>query len=136
MSDTIETPHATKMIHLTQPAVHQIRKLLEEKDLKGYSLRIFISRGGCSGFQYGMGLDNQTQEGDFEIQFEDINVLIDPVSINFLTGAIIDYHEDIMGGGFKIENPNAISSCGCGNSFKSGTSTEDVPASTKGSCCP
>jgi iron-sulfur cluster assembly accessory protein len=133
MSDTIESPTTTKSIIVTKAALNQIRKLVEERELTGYSLRVFISRGGCSGWQYGMGLDNEIQEGDFELNYDDINILIDPVSINYLSGAIIDYVNDLMGGGFKIDNPNALSSCGCGNSFRTEGSSEST-SSTSGSC--
>ena len=136
MSETTDSQASMKPIHLTQGALLKIRKLIEERDLHGYFLRVFISRGGCSGFQYGMGLDNQIQEGDIELQFEDLNVVVDTVSLNFLEGAIVDYHEDLMGGGFKIDNPNAISSCGCGNSFSAQGNSEYVPDSPPESCCP
>ena len=133
MPDTIESPTTTKSIIVTKEALKQIRKLIEERELTGYSLRVFVSRGGCSGWQYGMGLDNEPQEGDIEFMFDDINILIDPVSINYLSGATIDYHDDLMGAGFKIENPNAISSCGCGNSFRTEGSAESA-SSTSGPC--
>jgi iron-sulfur cluster assembly accessory protein len=133
MPNAIESPTTTKSIIVTKAALHQIRKLIEERELSGYSLRVFISRGGCSGWQYGMGLDNETQEGDFEFNFDDINILIDPVSINYLIGATIDYHNALMGGGFKIDNPNALSSCGCGNSFRTEGSAEGA-SSASGSC--
>jgi iron-sulfur cluster assembly accessory protein len=119
MLDITETQATRKPIHLTQSAVNRVRKLQEERDLQGYFLRIFISGGCCSGIQYGMGLDNQIQESDTQLQFEDLNVVLDAVSLTYLEGAIVDYDEDQTGEGFKIENPNEVSSCGCGNSLGS-----------------
>src|SRR5207244_9890149 len=85
------------------------------------ALRVFVSGGGCSGLQYGMAIAEEVEEGDHEFQQHGVRILVDPLSVNYMTGSTIDYVEDMMGGGFKIENPNATKSCGCGSSF----STED-----------
>jgi iron-sulfur cluster assembly accessory protein len=130
MSSSVEKLQITQSIHISQPALEQVRKLIEEQELKGLSLRLFISQGGCSGFQYGMGLDENIQENDHHFAFDDINVVVDPVSMNYLTGATIEYDDDLMGGGFRIENPNAVSSCGCGNSFRTANGGEE----SAGSC--
>ena len=132
MATPVESLATTHSIHLTQPALEQIRKLMHERELQGYALRVFISQGGCSGFQYGMGLDENFQENDHQFEFDNVGVVIDPVSMNYLSGATIDYADDLMGGGFRIENPNGISSCGCGNSFSTENSGE---AAGTGSCC-
>jgi iron-sulfur cluster assembly protein len=95
-----------------------VQDLLSKRELEGYALRVFVSGGGCSGFQYGMALENNIREQDNVYEMHDIKVVVDEVSINYLRGATIDYVDEIMGSGFKIENPNAIASCGCGSSFR------------------
>jgi iron-sulfur cluster assembly accessory protein len=105
-----------------------VRGLLEKRNLEGYALRVFISGGGCSGFQYGMALEANIREQDLVAEFDGVRVVVDEVSIDYLRGASVDYVEDVMGSGFKIENPNAISSCGCGSSFR----TKDGEASSGG----
>jgi len=106
-------------ISLTPPAAQAVRELLAKRNLEGYALRVFVSGGGCSGFQYGMALDANPRETDNSYEGEGVKLLVDEISIDYLRGATVDYVEDLMGGGFKITNPNAVSSCGCGNSFRS-----------------
>lgn len=119
-------------INLTDSAAKRIRQLMQEKSLQEHALRVFVSGGGCSGYQYGMAFENEPREDDISIAFEDVSVVIDPMSIKFLSGATVDYVEDLMGGGFQIDNPNAVSSCGCGHSFQ----TADSRAGThSGGCC-
>jgi iron-sulfur cluster assembly protein len=108
----------TESITLTPSAVQAVRELMEKRNLDGYALRVFVSGGGCSGFQYGMALESNIREQDMTAEFEDVKVVVDEISIDYLRGATVDYIEDIMGSGFKIENPNAVSSCGCGSSFR------------------
>ena len=105
-------------IVLTSGAVARVQRLLEERQLSGHALRVFISGGGCSGLQYGMALEGQPRETDLRFGFGGVDVVVDPVSMDYLAGATIDYVDDLMGGGFKIENPNAVASCGCGHSFR------------------
>lgn len=118
----------TDFLTLTPAAAQAVRDLLEKRNLEGYALRVFISGGGCSGFQYGMALEGNIRENDLSQEFDGIKVVVDEVSINYLHGASVDYVEGVMGSGFKIENPNAIASCGCGNSFR----TQDDSASGGG----
>jgi len=106
------------VISLTPSATHAVRELLVKRNLEGYALRVFVQGGGCSGFQYGMALDANPREADNSFEYDGVKILVDEISIDYLRGATIDYVEDLMGGGFKIENPNAVSSCGCGNSFR------------------
>jgi iron-sulfur cluster assembly protein len=113
-----QTSDTTLDISFTDPAISQVQKLIEEQDAADHALRIFVSGGGCSGMQYGMALDPQLQEGDLRATFNGFSVVVDANSISYLQGATIDYHEDLMSGGFRIDNPNAISSCGCGQSFR------------------
>jgi iron-sulfur cluster assembly protein len=117
-------------IALTASAAARVQRLLEERQLSGHALRVFVSGGGCSGLQYGMALEGQPRESDHRFGFDGVDVVIDPVSMDYLSGATVDYVDDLMGGGFKIENPHAVSSCGCGHSFK----TERDGAASSGEC--
>lgn len=105
------------MVTLTPIAAQKLTALLAEKNLPGYGLRVFISGGGCSGFQYGMGFENTTEEGDFVFESSGVRVYLDSASAMYLEGATVDYVDSLMGGGFRIENPNAVSTCSCGQSF-------------------
>jgi iron-sulfur cluster assembly protein len=114
----VETTPSIEVITLTPAAAQAVKDLLAKRNLEGYALRVFISGGGCSGFQYGMALENNIRDADTTADFHGVQVVVDEISIDYLRGASIDYVDDIMGSGFKIENPNAVSSCGCGSSFK------------------
>lgn len=134
MTLTVEEPTTTSVIEITPAAAQRVQQLLDERNLEDHALRVFVGSGGCSGLQYGMGLDGEPREDDLHFDFDGIQVLIDPLSMGYLRGATIDYVEDLMGGGFKIENPNAVASCGCGHSFR----TEGAAASAgsaSGGCC-
>jgi iron-sulfur cluster assembly protein len=124
----------TAEISLTPTATKRIRGLMQEKELDNHALRVFISGGGCSGFQYGMAFEDNPRQDDIKITHEDIRVVIDPVSYGHLAGARIDYIEDLMGGGFSIENPNAVSTCGCGHSFRTEGKTAAAESHAGGSC--
>ena len=104
--------------------------MAEETDVS--VLRVAIEGGGCSGFQYGLGFDHGAQEGDLEFECEGVKVVVDPFSAPYLRGARVDYLETIQESGFKIDNPNAVSSCGCGHSFQ--VEDETIPASQVGGC--
>ena len=103
-------------VSLTPSAAEKIRSLMAE-DTDVSVLRVAIEGGGCSGFQYGLGFDRGAQEGDLEFECEGVKVVVDPFSAPYLRGATVDYLETIQESGFKIDNPNAVSSCGCGHSF-------------------
>jgi iron-sulfur cluster assembly accessory protein len=124
----------TEEITLTPAAQKAVRDLIEKRELEGYALRVFVSGGGCSGLQYGMALENNIRESDLTWEFEDVKVVIDEISIDYLRGASVDYIEDVMGSGFKIDNPNAVSSCGCGSSFRTQGEAESSGGGC-GSCC-
>jgi iron-sulfur cluster assembly accessory protein len=126
-----EIVEQTTEITLTDGAIRRVRSLIQEKELNGYALRVFVSGGGCSGMQYGMGLESEPRETDLRYRFDDVEVVVDPMSMTYLTGATIDYVDDLMAGGFKIENPMAVSSCGCGHSFRT---EESSHAHTEGCC--
>lgn len=120
-----------EMVTLTPSAVQAVRDLLAKRELTGYALRVFVSGGGCSGLQYGMALEGNIRAEDFTREFEDVKVVVDEVSINYLRGATVDYIENVMGSGFKIENPNAVSACGCGSSFRT---KNEAGAESGGGC--
>ena len=107
-----------KTLDLTAAAAAAVQDLLKKRELVDYALRVYVQGGGCSGFQYGMALENNIREQDTVIEEHGVKVVIDEVSIGYMQGASIDYVEDVMGSGFKIDNPNAMASCGCGNSFE------------------
>ena len=105
------------MITISESAKAKIKDLLYEEGNPNLSLRTFVQGGGCSGFQYGFTFDEMANEDDFEIPLDEFRVLVDSMSMQYLTGAEIDYKEDLMGSSFSIKNPNAVTSCGCGSSF-------------------
>jgi iron-sulfur cluster assembly protein len=127
------------MITLTDRAAAEIKSLLEKNEKPDAMLRVFVAGGGCSGFQYGMSLEDAMMEGDAETEINGVKVIVDPRSAMYIQGAEVDFVESMMGGGFKIENPNAASSCGCGSSFtpKDGEEAE-AATSSAGGCgsCP
>lgn len=120
------------ILNLTPLAAQKIRSLLEAKGLPNHGLRVFVQGGGCSGLSYGMAFEDQTEDGDEVIERDGVRVFVDQISAMYLSGAQIDYTESLMGGGFKIENPNAVSSCGCGHSFR--TTGQAGAASSGGGC--
>jgi iron-sulfur cluster assembly protein len=122
----------TESVTLTPTAITAVRELLSKRNLTGFALRVFISGGGCSGYQYGMALDAAIRDDDYKMEYEDVKVVVDEVSMKYLNGATVDYVDNLMGSGFKIENPNAVSTCGCGSSFR--TSGEAGAESETGSC--
>jgi iron-sulfur cluster insertion protein len=106
------------MIELTESAKNKIIDLLTEENNPKLALRTFVQGGGCSGFSYGFTFDEEVNEDDFEIPVnETFKVLVDAMSMQYLTGAEIDYKDELMGSSFSIKNPNAQTSCGCGSSF-------------------
>ncbi len=123
----------TETIHLTENAINTVRDLLVQKEVPNHGLRVFVSGGGCSGMQYGMALEAEPRPYDHIIERDGVKVFVDPTSMMYLNQATIDYEDSIMGGGFKIENPNAVSSCGCGHSFKT-EGQADAYASAGGGC--
>ncbi len=127
---------AVQAIQLTEGAVKMVTSLLDQKQVPGYGLRVFVSGGGCSGMQYGMALEAEPRAYDNVIEQDGVKVFIDPTSLMYLSGSTIDYIDNLMGGGFHIENPNAVATCGCGHSFK--TQGQQGAAQTAGngdSCC-
>ncbi len=120
----------TPVLVVTPPAVVKIKQLLAEKNIPDYALRVFVAGGGCSGLQYGMAFEGNVQEFDTTIEIDGVRMVIDPTSLLYVRGAVIDFVDSLMGGGFRIDNPNAVSTCGCGTSFR----TKDHDASEGGGC--
>jgi iron-sulfur cluster assembly accessory protein len=122
-------------IRLTPEAVKMITNLLQQKQVPDYGLRVFVSGGGCSGMQYGMALEGEPRAYDHVIEQDGVKVFIDPTSMMYLTGSTIDYIDNLMGGGFHIENPNAVATCGCGHSFKTtGEQSASASSGAGGGC--
>jgi iron-sulfur cluster assembly protein len=128
--------HAPEGVRLTQQAAEAVQELFEKRDMSpdDFALRLFVQDGGCSGYQYGMALDRITQDNDQTFVVEGLKLVVDGNSLGYLQGAVIDYQEDIMHSGFKIENPNAVSSCSCGDSFRSESRRKRGRKSQQGSC--
>lgn len=98
-------------------AVAKVKELVEEEGNPDLKLRVFVTGGGCSGFQYGFSFDDSQQEDDTAIERDGVTLLVDPMSYQYLVGATIDYQEGLQGSQFVVQNPNATSTCGCGSSF-------------------
>ncbi|NCA69876.1 MAG: iron-sulfur cluster insertion protein ErpA [Sphingobacteriia bacterium] len=101
----------------TSSAASKVAQLISEEGNPELMLRVYIQGGGCSGFQYGFSFDEEIQDGDTEVVTDGVTLLIDPMSLQYLTGAEIDYTEGLQGAQFVIRNPNASTTCGCGSSF-------------------
>jgi iron-sulfur cluster assembly protein len=108
----------TQELTVTPAAVQTIQMLLQQREIPNHSLRVFVSGGGCSGLQYGMAFEETPKDFDRVFEVDGVRLVVDPTSMMYLEGAIIDFVDSLMGGGFRIENPNAVSSCGCGHSFR------------------
>jgi iron-sulfur cluster assembly protein len=117
------------MVSVTERAAQEIRSIMSRDGIEAEGLRIFVAGGGCSGFQYKMHFEDEVDPRDNVFETHGVKVFVDPQSLQHIDGSVIDYVTDMLGGGFKVENPNAISSCGCGHSFKTAASPEGQ------SCC-
>jgi iron-sulfur cluster assembly accessory protein len=125
-----ERVETTPLLSVTEAAAAKIKQLMaEETDVS--VLRVAIQGGGCSGFQYGLGFDRSAVEGDLELEAHGVQVVVDPFSAPYLRGAEIDYVDSIDQSGFAINNPNAVSSCGCGHSFQV---DDETPPEAVGGC--
>ena len=113
----IGTEAAPTPIVFTDAAAEKVAQLIQEEENPELMLRVFISGGGCSGFQYGFTFDDAVEDGDSSIENQGVTLLVDPMSVQYLMGAEIDYKEDLQGAQFVIRNPNATTTCGCGSSF-------------------
>ncbi|MCH8493323.1 MAG: iron-sulfur cluster insertion protein ErpA [Idiomarina sp.] len=104
-------------IEFSESAAIRVRTLIAEEENPELKLRVFVSGGGCSGFQYGFTFDEKVNPGDMEIQKEGVTLVVDPMSLQYLVGGVVDYEEGLQGARFFVNNPNATTTCGCGASF-------------------
>jgi len=114
MSVTVEMPTP---VNFSDNAVKKVKELIEEEGTPELKLRVFVSGGGCSGMQYGFTFEESVNEDDTKVEKDNVTLLIDPMSLQYLTGAEIDYQDNVQGSQFVIKNPNATTTCGCGSSF-------------------
>jgi len=113
----------SEVVTLTEAAAFQVKDMMKQAEEENPYLRVTVKGGGCSGLSYGMGFDTEKKEDDISLEQYGITILVDSESAPILNGTKIDYKESLMGGGFTIDNPNAIASCGCGSSFRTATKT-------------
>lgn len=139
MTDLLEQPNVqieteaveTPALVVTPAASAKIKELLVARNIPNHALRVFVSGGGCSGLQYGMAFESSPQAYDTQVEVDGVRLVIDPTSLMYVGGATIDFVDSLMGGGFRIDNPNAVSSCGCGTSFK----TKGENSAAEGGSC-
>lgn len=118
-------------ITLTPRAATELKELMESQGKANAALRVWVAGGGCSGLQYGLALDENEAEADDKVFNQDgLKIFVDEFSLHYMEGSSVDFVDDTLGGGFKIENPNAVGGCGCGSSFKA----EDSPEAQSGGC--
>jgi iron-sulfur cluster insertion protein len=113
----VDTGVTEDLLSFTDAAAIKVKGLIEEEGNPGLLLRVYITGGGCSGFQYGFTFDEAVNDGDTEVSKNGVRLVVDPMSFQYLVGAEIDYKEDLEGARFVIRNPNATTTCGCGSSF-------------------
>ena len=116
------------IVSLTSRATDKLREILSKQDRQGLALRVYVTPGGCSGFSYGMTFADGTEEDDTIVDTQGVRVVVDPMSAMYIKGSEIDFVDALMGGGFALRNPNAVSSCGCGQSFKTTDSSGTAKA--------
>ena len=114
MTAAVET---ASPLNFTDAAAIKVKSLIDEEGNDALKLRVFVTGGGCSGFQYGFTFDENVQDGDTIVEKEGVTLLVDPMSFQYLVGAEVDYKEGLEGSQFVIKNPNASTTCGCGSSF-------------------
>ena len=132
VNDTLQVE--TSVITVTPAAVEMIRSLLEQREIPNHALRVFVTGGGCSGMQYGMAFEEKAGDFDRQVEVDGVRLIIDPTSLMYLEGATIDFVDSLMGGGFRIDNPNAVSTCGCGHSFRTANDAESEGAGGCSTC--
>ena len=105
------------MVTLTEQALNKLKQIIQSDDMPDAKIRIYVEGGGCAGFSYGFSIEEAEQEDDFVVSEKELDVLIDPISMSYLEGIVVDFKSDINGERFAIQNPKAASTCGCGSSF-------------------
>lgn len=117
MGDSGFVPSDEMPVFFTPSAVDAVRKALKEEGEEGDFLRVSVVGGGCSGYQYGLDFDKEERIGDLALDFDGVKIVIDPISVGYLKGTVVDYVSGLNGTGFQFKNPNAKRTCGCGSSF-------------------
>ena len=117
VSSALKVSDQTTQLVFSDQAAKKVRALVTEEDNENLRLRVFVSGGGCSGFEYGFTFDDEIEEDDIEVENSGVSLVIDSLSFEYLAGSSIDYLEDLQGSRFVVINPNATTTCGCGNSF-------------------
>lgn len=120
------------VLTITPLAASKVRELMVERQLEGFALRVFVQGGGCSGLSYGMAFEENIYPQDRVVESDGVRLVIDPTSLMYMAGSEIDYVDSLMGGGFAIHNPNAVSTCGCGHSFR--TEEGEAAGASGGGC--
>lgn len=124
MTDLLQRESVESPINITELAVSELKRVLAKKGNPDLALRVFVSPGGCSGLSYGMSFEDSPGEDDLVIERDGIRLVVDEVSLMYISGAEIDYVDALMGGGFTVYNPNAVRSCSCGHSFDTGSNAD------------
>lgn len=114
---TASVSEAASGVIFTDSAANRVKQLIEEEGNQNLKLRVYVTGGGCSGFQYGFTFDENVQEGDTQVENSGVTVVVDPMSLQYLLGAEIDFKQNLEGSMFVVNNPNATTTCGCGSSF-------------------
>jgi len=122
LSPIAPAPSAETLVHLSDAAAGKLRELTAEETNPSIGLRVYVYSGGCSGYRYGMMLEDQPTSEDVTVESNGVRVYVDQASTQYLTGSEIDYVDTLMGAGFTVNNPNAVSGCGCGSSFRTAES--------------
>ncbi|TVR20097.1 MAG: iron-sulfur cluster insertion protein ErpA [Anaerolineaceae bacterium] len=123
-----------QVLYVTPTAAQTIQSLLQQREIPDYYLRVFVAGGGCSGLQYGMAFEASADASDTVVETGDVKLVVDPTSLGYLYGATIDFVDSLMGGGFRIDNPNSAGGCGCGKSFKAEQEQEEGTFEDSGGC--
>jgi iron-sulfur cluster assembly accessory protein len=130
----MEQPKTNNDIRITDTGAQKALEIMSKNGKEHAAVRVFVKSGGCSGYSYGMAIDDRTLEGDSMFESNGVRIVVDRASLPFVQGALVDYLETMMGGGFSVvENPNATSNCGCGHSFR--TDGANAPEAEGSSAC-
>jgi iron-sulfur cluster assembly protein len=134
MTAVMELPKTNNDIRITDTGAQKALEIMSKNGKEHAAVRVFVKSGGCSGYSYGMAIDDRTLEGDSMFESNGVRIVVDRASLPFVQGALLDYLETMMGGGFSVvENPNATSNCGCGHSFR--TDGASAPEGEGSSTC-
>ncbi|MFQ5576466.1 MAG: iron-sulfur cluster insertion protein ErpA [Anaerolineae bacterium] len=115
------------MLMMTDAASQKLQNIMKEKNIPNHALRVFVSGGGCSGLSYGMTFAEAADADDRTLEANGVKVVVDPISFEYIMGAQIDYIDNLMGGGFRIDNPQAVQTCACGSSFRTTAGEQGTP---------